>query len=197
MLTSTSRLLFRSLSPGDEPFRLELFLTSREREFSALPDEIRNTLAMQQYAGYLSGLDSAYPDAHHLAFSRADSAEPNRAVGIVSIADLGDCLQVIDLAVQPAFRNAGTGRLALEAVMERCRVTGQAIRGSVTPYNPARRLYARLGLRELDVVHGHIRLEWRPERSIPEANLGPSVGNAGEDADLSSTHSLQPRLKNS
>lgn len=197
MLASTPHLKFRGLEASDEPFRLELFVTSREREFSALPEVMQHMLVAQQYAGYISGMATTYPDARHLVFSLPQASETDRAAGIVSITDLGDHLQVIDLAVHPVFRNRGTGSLVLETVMEHCRSTGQIMRGSVTPYNPARRLYARLGIRELDAEHGYIRLEWRPDEVSRNAAVCPSAGNVQEDEGRASRDALQFRLKNS
>lgn len=196
MLTSTPRLLFRNLEPGDERFRLQLFVTSREREFSALPDEIRSRLAMQQYESYLSGIRASHPEAQHLVFSLPDAAHPAPAAGMISLAECGDHLLVIDMAVLPHFRNRGIGALVLEAVMDMCRKTGQVMRGSVTPYNPARRLYARIGIKELDADHAYIPLEWHPEQPFLPQPISSASGSAAAKGDTRRQGVPQPPLKN-
>ncbi len=151
---------------ADEPFLFELFVTSRERELSPLPTEVRALVARQQYDVYRRGLVSTYPKAEHLVVelsSQRDGNGPTMPTGMILVMEDGDSLLIIDLAIHPSHRNRGLGQAVLEAMMNRCRQSGKVLRGSVTPYNPARRLYARLGIAERQADHAYIALEWRSE----------------------------------
>lgn len=150
----------------DSDFLYDLFVTSREREFGPLPAQTRELLARQQYSLHRQGLAAEFSDANHFIIKTgADLAndDEKKPVGMVILAERPDVLWVVDMALEPSRRSGGIGTSLLTLLMERCRESKRTMRGSVTPYNPARRLYARLGVKELPGERGYISLEWRPE----------------------------------
>lgn len=156
-MQESTDISFRPVQPSDADFLYEMFVASRERELAPLPSPMRDVLARQQYDVYRRGMGADYPDAHQLIVC----AGANRA-GMLFLAERPGVLWVIDLALHPERRNRGLGSAVLGRLMDTCRKSGRVLRGSVAPHNPARRLYARLGIRECDASQGYIQLEWRP-----------------------------------
>ena len=163
----TGSLVFalRPAEATDAEFLYGVFVASRERELTPLPPEMRDAVAKQQYRIQRNGLRAEYPDAQQLIVLGAakSSSAAGDPVGMIILAERPDVLCVVDIALHPDHRNMGLGAAVLRSLMEECRQSGRMIKGSVTPYNPARRLYARLGIKELGASHGYISLEWRPE----------------------------------
>lgn len=162
---ATTVPMFRRAETSDEPFLFELFVTSRERELLPLPAEFRDRFARHQYDIFCAGIRDNYPGADHFVLDMCLAEEDQIIIapagGIVFIE--GDhSLLLIDLAIQPAHRNRGIGSAVLKIVMDRCRESKKAITASVTPYNPARRFYARHGFIEKQTQADYIGIEWRP-----------------------------------
>lgn len=156
----------RPAVPSDEPIIFELFTSSRERELSPLPADLREIVARQQYQSYQMGLAANYPTAEHFIIETPScdcSVGPMAPAGRMLVVEESESFLLIDLAIFPSCRNRGLGRAILEMQMDRCRKSGKTLHGSVTPYNPARRLYERLGIAELPASHGYIGLLWQPE----------------------------------
>lgn len=164
-MTTSPPFSLRLAETSDEDFLYEIFVASRERELGPLPPEVRDTLAKQQYQFHRNGLKTEYPDAEQFVMlAPAGSTDVETGpVGMIILADRPDALWVVDMALHPDRRNAGLGAAVLQSLMDRCRSSGKIMRGSVTPYNPARRLYARLGVKEIGQERGYISLEWRPD----------------------------------
>lgn len=93
---------------------------------------------------------AAHPAAHHYIVSRRG---PDTPIGRLLIdwtppaATLG-----LDLAVLPGEREGAAGLHLLRAWLSTCDRLGRAARLHVTPENPARRLYRRLGFVETDAA---------------------------------------------
>lgn len=164
-MTDRQPFLLRPAEAKDTDFLRELFVSSRERELAPLAAEIRDAVAHQQYRLHRSGIESEYPDARQLIVLAPPQSTVKTPVpiGMIVLAERPDVLWVIDMALRPDRRDMGFGTALLEHLMEECRLSGRIMRGSVTPYNPARRLYVRLGITEFDAGHGYISLEWRPK----------------------------------
>lgn len=167
-MTESCNFALRVAEPEDEAFLYEMFVASRERELAPLPEELRETIARQQYGIQQGGVEADYPDAQRFVVLGGGDRPggPGAPVGMIILAVRPDTLWVVDVALHPGHRNRGLGAAVIGSLMDTCRQSGRTLKGSVTPYNPARRLYARLGIRELATERGYIALEWRPE-SLP------------------------------
>lgn len=71
-------------------------------------------------------------------------------------------IRIMDVALLPEFRGRGIGTALLRALLDEGRRHGRAVTIHVESFNPARRLYARLGFRQI-ASHGVYQLmECRP-----------------------------------
>jgi GNAT superfamily N-acetyltransferase len=73
----------------------------------------------------------------------------------------GNKLLVIDVALLPEWRGRGIGTALMGAVMTEARVANKAVSIAVEKFNPAQRLYRRLGFREVSDEGIFWFMEWR------------------------------------
>ena len=72
-------------------------------------------------------------------------------------------LHIIDIALLPAWRSRGIGTAILEALQEAGRASGKGVGIMVEKFNPALRLYRRLGFTDI-ADHGvYLEMEWLPD----------------------------------
>lgn len=72
-------------------------------------------------------------------------------------------LRVIDIALLAAYRGRGLGSAILTAILDAGRGLGLPVRIHVERFNPAMRLYTRLGFRQIDDTGVYYLMEWAPD----------------------------------
>ena len=84
--------------------------------------------------------------------------------------------------VLPEYRNAGIGGSVLEDLLAEAAEAGKPVRGHVENFNPALRLYERLGFVKVGVNGVRHLIEWLPNgrRNGNQANSGLLQSAAGE-----------------
>ena len=88
------------------------------------------------------------------------------AAGRFIVAELDDGFRIVDIALATGHRNAGIGTSLITSLFHRARAAGaKAVRIHVETFNPARRLYERLGFTELENKGVYLQMEWRPEHA--------------------------------
>jgi ribosomal protein S18 acetylase RimI-like enzyme len=71
-------------------------------------------------------------------------------------------LLLMEIALLPAYRSAGIGTALIRDLMEEARSTGRIMRLHVEPFNPALRLYQRLGFSKVSEAGVYWLMEWIP-----------------------------------
>lgn len=137
MTTPVSTCEVRPAAPSDDAFLRDL---SREVRRSALPPGVGAALIDLQAEAQRAQYAAAYPSAtdHVLEVE-------GRPVGRLLLAATTDGLRVVDVAVVERERGSGAGTAALRWCCGRADAAGRDLTLTVTPDNPARRLYLRLG----------------------------------------------------
>jgi GNAT superfamily N-acetyltransferase len=74
-----------------------------------------------------------------------------------------DTLLVVDIALLPQWCGRGIGTALLEAMFAEARLSGKGVTISVEKFNPAQRLYRRLGFREYAESEVYWFMHWSPE----------------------------------
>lgn len=137
----------RERSDADLPFLEALYASTREEELRPVPwpeADKRAFLADQfakQHAHYLEH----YPGAHWLVIEHA--AAP---VGRVYLHQAADDIRLMDVALAAAWRGRGLGTALMHALLAFADAAGCSVSLHVEPYNPARRLYERLGFAHVE-----------------------------------------------
>lgn len=151
-----------ALRPEDErdlPFLMRLYATTREQELAPLP------WTPEQKQLFLASQFQAQRHHYRTYFgtSAFDLLEQNgEPCGRLYVQRRETTLHIIDIALLPAWRGNGIGTALLEALKAQARTAGIGISNMVERYNPALRLYLRLGFAEI-ADHGiYLELEWRP-----------------------------------
>lgn len=155
-------LSLRPARKKDAPFQRALFETARPDAaiLAAWPETVRRPFLDQQFHFQTVHYARVYPDACRLLVV-ADDLPIGRL--IVSLAPAAWCL--VDIALLPAWRGKGIGRLLLKTVQAEARRAGApCLRLMVDVHNPARRLYERLGFAAIADHQANLEMEWRPAR---------------------------------
>jgi ribosomal protein S18 acetylase RimI-like enzyme len=149
----------RPATSSDEPFLREMLFHSLYVEPGREPFT-RDVLRLPEVARYVAGWGRA-GDLGFLAIEDA-TGEPIGAVwSRLSVGDdkgfayLDDATPELAVALLPEHRGRGVGTLLLTRYLERARTLFPAVSLSVSPDNPAMRLYERLGFKAVDVRGGH------------------------------------------
>lgn len=82
-------------------------------------------------------------------------------IGRLCVWRSADEICIVDIALLPEAHNRGIGSALLRSVMEEARALGLPVRLSVEQFNPAQRLYRRLGFKETGAAAPYLRMEWR------------------------------------
>jgi ribosomal protein S18 acetylase RimI-like enzyme len=79
--------------------------------------------------------------------------------------------KIIDIALLPEFRGLGAGRLILQRILDDAQDAEVPVTIHVEHTNPARRLYARLGFRQIGDTGVYALMRWQPASHRPDPEL--------------------------
>ncbi|MFY9821540.1 MAG: GNAT family N-acetyltransferase [Thermoanaerobaculia bacterium] len=71
-------------------------------------------------------------------------------------------IRLVDIAFLPEFRKGGLGTSILHDLLGEGEAAGKPVTIHVEVYNPAMRLYERLGFRPIEERGPYLLMEWRP-----------------------------------
>lgn len=83
-------------------------------------------------------------------------------IGRLYVARWKDEIRLVDISLLPEHRRAGIGTLLLKQLFDEARTAGKPVRIHVEKFNPALRLYERLGFSPIADRGVYLFLEWRP-----------------------------------
>ncbi len=144
----------RPVVPGDEPFLLRLYAGTREHELAAVG------WSAEEKAAFLS-LQFAAQSRHYAAFDGADYrvvVRDSGCIGRLYLTRSADRIHVVDVALLPEHRGRGIGTALLQGVIAEADAAGRSVSIHVETFNPARRLYERLGFAVQGEVSGGVYL---------------------------------------
>jgi len=149
----------RPALPSDEALLFEIYAASRADEIAQTGwDEAQRQFFLKmQFAAQQEHYRSHYPDAEHSLILLKE-----RPVGRVYIARSSEEIRILDIALLPEDRNAGTGTLIIKDLMSEARKTGKPVRIYVETFNRALRLFERMGFSQVEQTGLHYLVEWRP-----------------------------------
>ena len=158
------RVSFRSAAPADTAFLRELYGSTREAEPRPVPwtPEQKAAFVAQQFAAQSDAYVKNYPGAEFLIVVVDD-----RHAGRLCLHERTDEIRIMDVALMPPFRNLGIGSAVLRRVLDQGAASHRRVSIHVEVFNPALRLYARLGFREVSRTDVYALMERGP--AIPAA----------------------------
>lgn len=154
---------FRPIAPGDMPFLMQLYGSTRADEL-ALVDwadtQKQAFIAMQfeaQHAYYQQHYTQAY---FELVLLQGDP------IGRLYLNPSATDIRIVDIALLPEFRGRGLGTALLRSVLALGQRTGAAVSIHVEQFNPALRLYKRLGFGQVGEVGVYFLMRWTPDSQM-------------------------------
>ena len=134
-----SRITLRSVRDSDYSFMESLYRTTREAELAMTPfNEHQKTLFIQQQF-------SAQTQHYHSHYC-------------------SDEIRIVDIAILPEYQDSGAGSHLLQKIVKEGNEKGLPVRIHVEQNNPAKKLYERLGFKEVSRFNDvYILMETTPE----------------------------------
>ncbi len=153
-------ITFRRIRPADEPFLNRLYHSTRwdEMALTTWSDAEKRLFLDQQFVAQHKFYQEQFASAELSLVLKA-----GRRAGRLYIDRREDEIRLIDIALLPEYRNGGLGRALLEKLLAEGRKLGRPVRIHVEQFNPALRLYDRLGFRKIGDEGPYFLMEWRPE----------------------------------
>jgi ribosomal protein S18 acetylase RimI-like enzyme len=148
----------RPIGPDDQSFLYDVYASTRVGELAAVPwDDLQKSafLQMQFNAQHQYYLEQ-YP---HAAFDII--LIDGRPAGRLYVNRGQDELRIIDISILPAWRNRRIGTHLLGALQTEAALARKPLRIHVERFNPALRLYERLGFVPVADRGVYLFLEWR------------------------------------
>jgi ribosomal protein S18 acetylase RimI-like enzyme len=126
----------------DEPFLLGLYASVREPELAAVPwtDEQKAEFVAQQFAAQRDHWRANYTDTSFDVIER-----DGLPIGRLYVARWEKEIRVVDIALLPGFRSGGVGTAFFRELFAEGDASARPVTIHVEVFNPARRLYERLG----------------------------------------------------
>jgi GNAT superfamily N-acetyltransferase len=148
---------------GDEDFLFRLYASTRADEMALVnwSDEQKDAFLRMQFQAQTAHYRVYYPHAEYYVIQR-DQTTP---IGRLIIDRASDSMLIVDIALLPEYRGVGIGTAILQDLMTEATHANLPIILRVEFFNPAMKLYSRLGFvktREINIYH---EMVWTPKNS--------------------------------
>lgn len=150
----------RRVTASDTAFLLRVYAGTRAEELALTDwsDEQKEAFVRMQFEAQHAYYQEHYADASFEVIE-VDGLPAGRLYVHRRPAEI----RLVDITLLPEFRGAGAGTALLRGLMAEAEAAGKTLTIHVEMYNPALRLYERLGFVASAADRGpYLFLEWRP-----------------------------------
>jgi len=149
----------RLVRAGDEAHLFKVYASTRSEELAqvAWDDGQKESFLRMQFDAQRKFYESEYPGAAFQLILVAD--EP---AGRLYMHRREREIRIMDIALLPEFRGHGIGTKLLNEILAEGARTARPVTIHVESFNPAQRLYERLGFTKVASNGVYHLLEWRP-----------------------------------
>jgi ribosomal protein S18 acetylase RimI-like enzyme len=158
---STMNVALRLVEPDDEAFLYRVYASTRQEELA------QSGWDETQIAGFLRmqfDAQSSYYEEHYRGAEFSVILSGGRPVGRLYVARWPEEIRIVDIAILPEHRGMGIGTHLLRDLISESEESGKPLSIHVERFNPALRLYGRLGFRTV-ADKGVYLLMQRPPRA--------------------------------
>ena len=143
---SEAGLTFRPITDADLPFLARVYASTRTEELAPVPwsDEQKAAFCEAQFKAQHAHYRQTYQGADWLMILH--HGEP---VGRLYVIEWEREYRVIDIALVPEHRRQGLGTAVMLDLLDRAAADRKAVSIHVEQFNPAQRLYQRLGFSKI------------------------------------------------
>lgn len=152
-------ITLRPITQDDQPFLRKVYGSARqfEQELTGKSDsEWKSFMDMQFHAQH------KYYQEHYADCDFCIILVENIQVGRLYVQRMKDEIRVVDIALLSEHCNNGVGTVLLKNIQEEGKKANLAVRAHVEEYNPAIRLYERLGFSVVEERGPYLFIEWNP-----------------------------------
>jgi ribosomal protein S18 acetylase RimI-like enzyme len=159
VLPLSDQIGFRPETPEDEAFLAKLYATTRDIEMALTGWDAAQQQAFlhQQFQLQTTHYRNHYGDALFQIILR-DKAP----IGRIYLHYGPSEIRLMDIALLPEYRRSGIGGSILENLLREAAQLGKSVTLHVERFNPALRLYERLGFHVIEDLGINLYMEWRP-----------------------------------
>lgn len=159
LFVSGRQLTCRPAAPADTALLREVYAATRAEELAPLPwpEAAKQAFLDQQFNAQDHSYRHNYPGADFLVIL-VDAIPAGR----LYLHGRPSEIRIMDIALLPAFRGLGFGTALLRNIQKLATESGRAVSIHVETFNPARRLYERLGFHPAGQTEVYLLLEWPP-----------------------------------
>lgn len=150
-------LSFRPITAADLPFLQQVYASTRAEELAVLPwtDAQKAAFLSQQFNAQHADYQRNYPGAEWLVVTLAGDA-----IGRLYVERNGREHSIIDIALLPKHRDHGLGSAIMGDLMDEAAAAGKPLTIYVEKFNPALRLYRRLGFQTIEDKGVYELMRW-------------------------------------
>jgi len=162
----------RASSGRDRDFFYRVYAATRTEELSRVPwaAEEKERFLRQQFDAQDHSYRNNYPGAEFSVI-----AVDGKDAGRLYVHRRPDEIRIMDIALLPEYRRRGTGTQLLKQIQREGELTSLPVTIHVEVFNPAMRLYERLGFSKAGENDVYWLMEWRPR---PQSSQNPSAQKA-------------------
>jgi len=147
----------RAATSDDKQFLRAVYASTRAEELAqvAWSDEQKRAFTDMQFAAQDADYRQNYPAAQYSIIE-----VQGVPAGRLYVDRCEKEIRIIDIALLPEYRRARIGTKFLQALQDEARAAGKALTIHVEKFNPALRLYQRLGFKQIVDKGVYLFLEW-------------------------------------
>ena len=154
---------FRPITPDDLPFLLRVYGSTREEEMAMVVDwtpEQKEAFVRSQFEAQHGWYQDHYQGARFDVIL-VDGVPAGR----LYVHRRESEIRLVDITLLPEFRGGGTGSALLRDLLTEGEADGKRVTIHVEVFNPAMRLYERLGFLPVEERGPYRLMEWKPPGS--------------------------------
>ena len=151
-------LSLRPITPEDDAFLAGLYAGTRAEELAVTgwSDLEKAAFCRGQFNAQTAHYTANYPGASLQVIER-----DGQPAGRLYVMRWEREIRIMDIALLPEHRGAGIGTRLLRELQAEAQVAGKPLTIHVERFNPAMRLYQRLGFREIEDKGVYLLMEWK------------------------------------
>jgi ribosomal protein S18 acetylase RimI-like enzyme len=159
VLPLSDQITFRPETPEDEAFLAKLYATTRDIEMALTGWDAAQQEAFlrMQFQFQTTHYRKHYGDALFQIILR-----DNAPIGRIYLHYGPSQIRLMDIALMPEHRRSGIGGSILENLLREAAQLGKPVTLHVERFNPALRLYERLGFQVVEDLGINLYMEWLP-----------------------------------
>ena len=150
-------IVLRPITPEDDSFLASLYASTRAEELAVTgwSDEQKAGFCRLQFDAQTAHYRANYPGALFQVIERS-----GESLGRLYVAHWEKEIRIIDIALLPEHRGTGIGTKLLVELQNEARTIAKKLSIHVERFNPALRLYQRLGFQQVEDKGVYLLLEW-------------------------------------